>query len=32
MQKQPPELFYKKAAIKNFAIFSEKIPVLESLF
>ena len=30
-QKQPPEVFYKKAVL-NFAIFSGKTPVLESVF
>ena len=24
LQKQPPEVFYKKAVLKNFAIFPEK--------
>ena len=28
-QKQPPEVFYKKAALKNFAIFTA--PVLKTL-
>ena len=32
MQKQPPELFYKKAVVKKLAIFTEKKPLLESLF
>ena len=27
LQKQPPEVFYKKAVLKNFAIFSEKARV-----
>ena len=29
MQKKPPEVFYKKAVVKNLAI---KTPLLESLF
>ena len=32
LQKQPPEVFYKKADLKNFAISHRKTPVLESLF
>ena len=32
LQKQPPEVFYKKAALKNFVISHRKTPVLESLF
>ena len=28
MQKQPPEVFYKKAVLKNFAIFTRKTAVL----
>ena len=31
-QKQPPEVFCKKVALKNFAIFTGKTIVLESLF
>ena len=27
-----PEVFYKKAVVKNLAIFTEKQPLLESLF
>ena len=32
MQKQQPELFCKKAVGKKLAIFTEKKPLLESLF
>ena len=32
MQKQLPELFYKKADVKKLAIFTEKNLCLESLF
>ena len=32
MQKQQPELFYKKAVVKKIAIFNEKKTLLESLF
>ena len=32
LQKQPPEVFYKKPDLKNFAISHRKTPVLESLF
>ena len=33
VQKQPPEVFYKTAALKNFASYiHRKTPVLESLF
>ena len=32
MQKQPPELFYKKTVVKKLAIFTEKKPLLGSLF
>ena len=31
MQKQPPELFYKKAVVKNLQYLQKK-PLLESLF
>ena len=31
-EKQPPEVFSKKAVFKSFAIFTAKKPVLESLF
>ena len=31
-QKQPPEVLYKRAALKTFAISLRKTPVLESLF
>ena len=31
-QKQPPEVFYKKAVLKYFSISTGKKPVLESLF
>ena len=31
-QKQPPEVFYEKGALKNFAKFTEKTPVTEPLF
>ena len=31
-QKQPPDVLYKKTVLKNFAIFTGKTPVLESLF
>ena len=29
---QSPEVFYKKAVLKNFAMFTKKTPLLESLF
>ena len=32
MQKQPPEVFCKKAIVKKITIFTEKTPLLESLF
>ena len=32
MQKQPPEMFYKKTDFKKLTIFTEKNPLLESLF
>ena len=32
MPKQPPEVFYEKAIVRNFAIVKGKTPVLESLF
>ena len=32
MQKQPPEVFYKKTVVKKLAIFTEKNLCLESLF
>ena len=32
MQKQPPEMFYKKTDFKKLTIFTEKKPLLESLF
>ena len=33
VQKQPPEVFYKKAALKNFASYiHRKTPLLDSLF
>ena len=31
-QKQSPDVFYKKALVKNFAIFQKKTSVWESLF
>ena len=31
-KKQPPEVFYKKAVLKNFLNIHRKIPVFESLF
>ena len=32
IQKQPPEVFYKKGVLKNFTKFTEKAPVPECLF
>ena len=32
MQKEPPEVFYKKAIVNNFSNIHRKTPVLESLF
>ena len=32
LQKQPPEVFYKIADLKNFATFAEKLPMLEYFF
>ena len=32
IQKQPPEVFYKKAVLNNLTIFREKKTVLEPLF
>ena len=32
MQKQPPEVFYKKTVVKKLAIFTEQNLCLESLF
>ena len=32
MQKQPSEVFYKKAVFKKIAIFTEKTPMLECPF
>ena len=32
VQKQPPEVFFRKGVLKYFANFIEKIAVLESLF
>ena len=31
-KKPPPEVFYKKGVLKDFAIIHKKTPVLESLF
>ena len=32
MQKLSPEVFYKKTVVKKIAIFTEKTPLLQSLF